>query len=49
MNEDINDVASNPETDEHLPVAGEIPEEDRQISSDMMEDLNEGKHEEVIL
>jgi len=31
---EINDVSSDPTAKEHLPVAGEIPEEDHQISND---------------
>jgi hypothetical protein len=31
---EVADVSSDPTNDEHLPVAGEIPEEDGQISND---------------
>jgi hypothetical protein len=30
----IADVSSDPTSEEHLPVAGEIPEEDGQVSSE---------------
>lgn len=42
MDDETNDAASNPNADEHLPVAGEILEEDEHISQDVLEDLNEG-------
>lgn len=41
MNEEINDAASNPLSDEHLPVAGEIVEADDQITEDVLEDSTE--------
>lgn len=40
MDEEHNDVASNPSREGHLPVAGEIVEEDQQISNDIIDELN---------
>jgi hypothetical protein len=36
---ETNDAASNPLSDEHLPVSGEIVEEDDQISDEVIQDL----------
>jgi hypothetical protein len=36
---ETNDAASNPLSDEHLPVSGEIVEEDDQISEEVIQDL----------
>jgi len=37
--EETNDAASNPLSEDHLPVSGEIVEEDGQVSEDVIEDL----------
>lgn len=37
---EFDDVSSNPTADEHLPVAGEIVEDDHQISNDIIDELN---------
>jgi hypothetical protein len=38
--EEISDVSSDPTAEGHLPVAGEIIEEDDQISNDIIDELN---------
>lgn len=38
--EEDNDIASNPNAEGHLPVAGEIVAEDDQISNDIIDELN---------
>lgn len=40
MNDEVNDAASNPLSEDHLPVAGEIVEEDDQVTAEVLEDVN---------
>ena len=45
MEDDINDTASNPAIDEHLPVAGEVPESDTQVPQDVIDERFEQLYE----